>query len=628
MSGLAGFVSLDGEPASQERLDRMVAAAAYFRPDDIGSWRNGPAAFLHAKLATTPEAVAEKQPLTRGNITLCFDGRLDNREELLREFQSKAAIDAQSPDSELVLAAYNGRGDDLLQLLVGDYSLVLWIHSEQKLLCARSVLGYRPFLWHCSGKQFTFASQPKVLMASGDIPRRINEPIIAEILALRFTSPAETMWQGVYRLPPGSALVVHRGQPRLWRWYGDQFPEFDGAPEKVCIDRFLKLFDQSLGACLRSSGPVAAHLSGGLDSSSITCRAVELYRAGRVPRLVQPVSAVFPGETHDESVYSQAAEAHINVATQPVHSRPYDWDAARAWSAQTLHLPLRPNTAGVVIAVCEKLQADGTRVLLTGEGGDDWLSGSQAHWSDLLRQGRLVQLACEGLADQPERPRWRALFATARRSVGPWISARKRAALLWPHLRLDEAIPDWISPEWARRVGLQDRSLQIERGSRLPTFSQQQRSARYYMARTYINQENVLAFAGTRHIELRHPLHDRRLTEYLMSLPGELFRHAGQKKHLLREAMKGILPEVIRTRQTKARFFSPILAALDLVRSETDVRELICVREGWLDGKKIWQQIEAARATKPGEISPSSGNIGPAWLAMSMETWLRHAEGL
>src|SRR5262249_24137709 len=147
---------------------------------------------------------------------------------------------------------------------------------------------------------------------------------------------------------------------------------------------------------LRSSTPVAAHLSGGLDSSSIVCRATQLRRMGAIEAALRPISARFPGEPHDETEWSRAVEEHLGIQTTVVAASPYDSDRPAEGCGRTMPLPLRANVLGTVVACCERLRSDGVRVLLTGDGGDEWLSGSRAHWPDLLRRGRVRQLIGEG----------------------------------------------------------------------------------------------------------------------------------------------------------------------------------------------------------------------------------------
>lgn len=629
MSALGGFVHVGGGRAEEEPLDRMAAALSDYGPDGVTVWRGDAVGMVWAKLCTTPEGRKEQQPLADGQaqLTLCFDGRIDNRAELLAKLRSTSEeLPGTASDSAVVLAILRVEGDDGVKCLIGDFTLACWDARRRRLFCARSPLGMRPFHWHWDGRTFAFATDPRAVLTLPWISRRINEPLIGEFLALRFTSPTETLWEGVHRLGGGWALAVEEGAPRTWRWQSGPFPEVGLDSDEAYAEQFRVLFDQSLQTCMRASGPVASQLSGGLDSSSVVCRATELLRQGILGAPLQPISAVFPGQPHDEGKWIEAIEGRSGLATTRVHAVPYDWNWAEDWSARTLHLPLRPNTAGTVIAVTQELRRMGVRVLLTGEGGDDWFSGSLAHWPDLVLRGHWLQLLRE--AASSDRPRWRTALMGINRGVGPLLSRTRRRDLANPHLQLG-ALPNWIRPEWARRISLSDRVPGPMPMAHLRGFAQSQRALRYDFVRQYINGENALAFAATQQIEMRHPFHDRRLTEFAMGLPGyQLSRH-GRRKYILREAMRGTLPELVRTRQSKAVFITPLVDAVVERLRTRPWAELIPVREGWVDAGALENIVSVYRAWQvEGGTGPvPRSHFGAVWNVISVDMWLRAAAG-
>jgi asparagine synthase (glutamine-hydrolysing) len=632
MSGLAGLVVLDGHPVARDTLDRMARATPYRPTDGIHIWHNDQAGLIHFSYATTPEALQAIQPLrdAHSGDVICFDGRLDNRRELFHRLRQDAVLDDTAADCVLVLALFNLYGTDCLQYLIGDYALAIWQPEARRLFCARSPLGWRPFQWYCDEHIFAFASEIKTLIDGLKIVRRLNEAALGEFLAMHFTTSTETFWRDVYRLAPGGALLVENGRLRSWHWHTGPFLDVSDLSQEAQIDRFRTLFDQAIAACVRSSTTVASHLSGGLDSSSIVCRAIELYRTGAIDTLIRPISARFPEEPHDESEWSSAVEDHLGIEAMHVIPERYNWDWARSWCAETFHLPLRPNVLGPIIATCQRLQAEGIRVLLTGEGGDDWMNGSLAHWPDLLRQARLRQLWHEGMHRGGQRSFVRNLLGVIRHSAVPWLSRHSRRQLLRPHFDCSYAVPEWIRPEWARHIGLADRWQSLMPSVRFKNFAQQQRYARYDLARHYINFDNVLAFAASRGVELRHPLHDLRLTTFFMGVSGEMLQRNGQRKYLLRAALRGTLPEKVRTRQTKANFTAPIVEAMSRMFAEQDVDQLLCVQMGWMDGHRLAQYIAASRAWF--EIRRTTAvpqiPLGAVWSALAADLWLRHAFGL
>jgi len=267
MSGIGGFIMLDGSPARTEWIHAMAGSLVRFGQDGVNHWSSGPAALLHGKLATTPEELSEKQPLVdaAAQLVLSLDGRLDNRAELFSWLKAREPLSETASDAEVLLALFKIEGDECLQRLAGDFSFALWDSRKRRLFCARSVMGWRSFHWHCDGRIFAFGTDAGVLLAIPTIQRRFNEPVIGEILAQRFTHPTETLWRDVFRLRAGWALAVQNGPPRVWRWQSGPFPEQEMKSDQDYAVRFRELFDQSLIACARSSTPVAAQVSGGLD---------------------------------------------------------------------------------------------------------------------------------------------------------------------------------------------------------------------------------------------------------------------------------------------------------------------------------------------------------------------------
>jgi asparagine synthase (glutamine-hydrolysing) len=629
MGGLAGLVSLHGQPVSRQSLDGLIAAGRHLGPDGVGCWASGPAGLVAFKMVTVPEASGEAQPLvdTSRQLVLCFDGRLDNRDELCRLVASEDQPRQGASDSALVLALFRRYGTPCVERLVGDYSLALWDGRQRELFCARSPLGFRPFYWWCDDTTFAFATEVKQLLVGCRLTRRVNDAMLGEVLACRYQSPTDTLWGGLFRLPPGSALQVRGGPPHVWSWYTGPFALPTTRTEADYVEHFLALFDQGLQACLRSSTPVAIQLSGGVDSSSVVCRAAALHRAGTVSQKVQPLSAIFPGEPQDESAWIDQVAAHTGLVPERQVPPPYDWEWARAWTAETLHLPPRPN-ATVSLALLAGLRARGMRVVLTGEGGDDWLRGEQERWWNRLQPARLVRRVQQEWAAGPAR--WLMLGELLQGRIGPWVRW-KPWATPWPRSDHGRAgIPPWLRPEWVRQIGLDERvNASLPQPLRLaPAVAHRYR--RFGWPASPILWENLECALARLHVESRHPFHDRRLAEFLLGVPQTLLRREGRTKHLLREAMRGTVPEAIRLRTTKAKFDRLFVQALDAVLSPERVRRLACVRQGWVDDAVLRESWATARSDPLLGLYPRSYAmpLTAVWNAVAVDLWLTQAGGV
>ena len=515
----------------------------------------------------------------------------------------------------------------MVKALAGDFAVAIWQPRERRLFLARSALGWRPLLWCFDGATFGFATEPRALVVGLGLERRLNEGAIGEYLAARFVSQTETFWHGIQRLPQGSALALEEGRVRQWHWHDGPFEDLSGLSEADHVALFRELFDQALIACTRGSTAVSAQLSGGLDSSSVVCRATELHRAGRIERQIGAISARFPGQSYDESVYSGAVEAHLGITAKVVGPVPFDAAAARSWCAESLQLPLRPNVLDTSVAALRVIEAEGGRVMLTGEGGDDWMDGSLAHWPDMVRRGRWVGVLREGLRQWPGEPLHVRLRRTVYHSGMPLVNRRYRDRLLRPNIDFAVAAPPWIRPDWAARIGLTDRWRDDALPLDLPGFAQRQRYGVFRHARRHVNVDAYLAYAESHGVEIRHPLHDLRLTHFFMGAAGGVLRRNGLKKHLLREAMRGTLPEMVRNRTDKAHFMVSMVDAATALFRERPPREMLVARMGWVDGDRLSAYHAVfQRWRESGSTGPAPHETwGPVWFALAMDMWLEHA---
>lgn len=631
MSGIGGIVFADGRPVGQEMLDAMVRATPLLGIDGTSTWRDGPAGLVRFALATTPEAVGEVQPYAdpRSGRAIALDGRIDNRAEMLGLLGADAPA-ANAPDCVIVLAVQGKLGDDFVQRMTGDYGLAIWDPAKRRLFCARSPIGWRPFLWTYDGNRFGLATEPATLVRGLDMPREINLGAVGEHLSNRFVTHTESLWKGVNRLPPGHALAFENGSVRMWRWHEGPFEDLSRLSEAEHVERLRALIDEGLIATNRSNLAVTAQLSGGLDSSTVVCRTHDLVGQGRIASMVGTVSARYPGEICDEGEWIAAVEERCGIETATVYGAPFDRDAAAQWSRDSLHFPLRPNTAGTTVAVANWVHAQGRRVVLTGEGGDDWMNGGRSHWPDLLMQGRLLALFREGMTAEPGRGFARGMKSILADGLGPLVSPMRRGRALHPHLDFQPNAPPWISPDFAREAGLADRWAAAQLPPKLARFTQMQRYVVYALARRHVNADNVLSYIASKGVELRHPLHHMPLTRFFMGAGGQVLRKNNIKKHVLREAMRGTLPELVRTRLSKANISAPIIDGAAVSMAERPIRELHCVRLGWVDAEKL-EGYQAAHEKWRRE--GDAGNVpdlpyAPVWNAIAIDMWLENAVGI
>ncbi len=614
---IAGVFHWSDQTVDPSQLERMLDAGSWHGPDGRGLWIGQQALLGFLRFYTTPEATNCSQPVCRDDRwVLCLDGHLSNRHDLFSRLKLK---DAGMADAELAYWAFLQWGRETPQFLVGDFTLVVWDRLERQLFCAQSPVGFRPLFYYYRNGQLAIGREISQLLTLPFVPKRINQGAAAEMCAARFLSQTETLLEGVMRVPPGGTLVVGSDGPQVGRWHRGPFAPAELPNEQAYIERFRELFDQSLVANCRSVGPVGAHLSGGLDSSSVVCRLHRLHASGQVAHLPTAVSAVFPGTATDESSWIAGASNTYRIQSELVLPRTYDWDEMTEWCTRTGQLPLRPN--GYSLANLNRTLAQkGIRVVLTGEGGDDWLTGNFNHWLDLTRQLKLGQILREWLqlpSNFPERT-VRALVAN---TLGLLLRPSRQRDRLAPHLRFARTVPPWITPDWADKVDLAQRAADIHVTEGMIGFAPKTRTHPFALARRHINMENVVSYSVAQGVEIRHPYHDRRLAEWIVNLPGGVLFKGGLKKRLLRVAMQDTLPPAIGERRCKTPFDSVFFAAMRPVVSEAKIRDLIPVREGWLDGDYLWKQwLLEERLHEEGKPHDALVII---WFGLALDLWIR-----
>src|SRR6185437_9104340 len=231
MAGIAGIYCADGRAVAISELQRMSAAVEYRGPDGITFWNGGlpyapnSVAFAHLQFCTTPESLEERQPLVApgGDVCLVWNGRVDNREELLAEIAAKGVSPVDQTDPGLALAAYFLWGADCVQHIVGDFALAIWDGRQRRLWCARDYVGVRPFYYFWDGKTFLFGPEIRALLAHPLVSLKINEGMVGEYLANAITSRDETLYADIRRLPSGSTLTIDGpGGLRVASWWNPE----------------------------------------------------------------------------------------------------------------------------------------------------------------------------------------------------------------------------------------------------------------------------------------------------------------------------------------------------------------------------------------------------------------------
>src|SRR6266851_2539724 len=396
MSALGGIYYFDNRPADQDFLINLGERLRSHGPDGGSEVASGSVGVVYRAFHTNRESRLEKQPLVspEGHI-LAWDGRLDNREEMISLLHHELTGDRT--DVAIALAAYHKLGIDFLPRLIGDFALSLWDPYTQTLLLGRDAVGPRPLYYHGNVDRIIWSSELMPLLDLAGIELEVNDEYIAEYLT-RGPAPELTPYRDIYAVHPGHTVIAQGGHFKVQRFWGlNPNHEIRYKTDGEYEEHFRHLFREAVRCRLRVEGPVWGNLSGGLDSSAIICMADEIIEAGeaQVSRL-ETVSYVYDEATSsDERKFIQAVEEkrrrvgcylwdedHPTLASFPDESR--------------LSFPdFQDCFVDRLKAMCEAMRGDGARVLLTGHGGDEMLCSNPSpapELGDLLVQRRLLHL--------------------------------------------------------------------------------------------------------------------------------------------------------------------------------------------------------------------------------------------
>ncbi len=426
MGGFAVIYNLDGSPADREIFERMLAAIAHRGPDGCGRWVEGPLAMGYQMFHTTPEAVREAQPLADpdGRYHIVFDGRVDNRVELAAAIRAKGVALRDDTDAEIALRAYECFGEDAPRRIVGDFALVIWNGSKRELFCARDPIGIRPFHYYCDGRTFIAATELQQIFADPSVSNAPDEGVVGEYLAGTLKGREYTLFRDIRRLPAAHQMTVGvNGVSKRPYFALDWRKELRYRDDAEYAEHFHEIFGEAVRCRMRAIGGLGAHLSGGLDSTSVVGMASWLRRRGKVADApFETFSLLFDHPDLDERSYIFETVEMLGLIANYPEPVPVDLPMCVETVRRFRDFTEYPN-GGMWNRVWPMARAKGIRVLLSGTGSDEWMSGSPHVYADLSRAGH-----------------WRkALAAGTRRFESPAQRTRSRrrrtsfcATRLWP----------------------------------------------------------------------------------------------------------------------------------------------------------------------------------------------------
>lgn len=586
-----------GEPLGRTEVFSYIARLSRGLQDSLHTVVEGP----FAAIAVQRQAGGRPWLARWRQLVGVGDVRLDNAHEIA-ELAGLSRRDVDG-DLQLVLAAFDRVGEACIRPLLGDFAFAIWDARAQKLLAARDAFGVKPLFGTSTSELVLYSSEIGPLRTQDSF----DPEFVEAYLGGRGVAADKTIWSGIGSVPPAT-LVRHRGTVRTTDryWSPEEFPPAADGDEKVNCLLFRHLLERGVRTRLEDAGDVWAHLSGGLDSSAVVALAQLAPRQGG--RLAGTVTIVDSLGEGDERRYSDAVAQRFGLRNEQVRDF-WPWqDDGEPPPRTDQPTPMYPFYARDR-RMLDIVRGEGGRVLLSGLGSDHYLHGSLDYITDLAAAGR-VGLALREVTNWSVATRQSFWRIGRQYLIDPFMGGRPLAG--------EQALAaPWAGPVLGRRRshGLPPRT----RGGRFAGgVAEAIRALPRWMER----------FGGS--VEMRYPFLYRPLVELSLQLPPTQRVRPFERKWILRQAMRDLLPEHVRTRTSKGGIDGRILWALQHERQRLDglLRDPVLAQLGFIDAGRLRQAVEDARRGVPvNNVQLFSTLSLETWLAVQRGAWKSRSEG-
>lgn len=386
MCGIAGIVYPDrSRPRGVSTMRQMLALLRHRGPDDAGIYCDDQATLGHVRLSIV-DLGGGRQPIASedGTLWIVFNGEIFNYLELRPLLVARGHRLRTQTDTEVALHLYEEFGPDCLAQLNGQFAFAIWNARRRELFLARDRVGIRPLFYTVNGRRLLFASEIKALLAVPGVRAEIDPLVLAQIFTYWSPLSPHSIFRDIWQLPPGHFAVARGGELEIRPYWQLSFPAQGQQPARDAADYLEEFHDLLVDAIrlrLRADVPVGAYLSGGLDSSTITAM-IRAYTGNRLSTF----SIAFADAAFDESPHQQRMARFLGTDHQVTTVTHADIGAAFPeviWHTETPVL----RTAPVPMFYLSRLvQRHGYKVVLTGEGADEFLAGYNIFKEALVRR--------------------------------------------------------------------------------------------------------------------------------------------------------------------------------------------------------------------------------------------------
>jgi len=544
-----------------------------------------------------------------GQLWITYNGEIYNYVELRAELESGGCEFNTRTDTEVILRAYQRWGADCVNHFHGMWSFAIYDRLERYVFCSRDRFGIKPFYYFLTPSLFLFGSEIKQILEYPDVPRAINETVASQFLAQGTHDHSdETFFSGIRQLPAGHSLHLLLSESdfsirleKYWELPLHEPGDKEAHREQEYIEKFRDLFRRSIRRHLRSDVPVGSCLSGGLDSSSI----VAVASAENDRRPIHSFSSCFENDSLDERPYIHEIVSSAYVVPHLVFP-----NAESFWKDLNCLLwhqdePVSSSSVYAQWSVMRAARQARIPVLLDGQGGDEILCGYRKFY--VFHLWHMLKRADPRVV--PEAVAW--LGGAGGRNWS-WKHAKRYV----PHSRNVQRsmVERTCDADFLERT-TQFPAVPIGPGQSLR--KRQKADLMRYSLPALLRYEDRNSMAHS--IESRVPMLDHDLATFAVNCAPNLKLRDGCTKWILREALKGVLPDRVRLRKRKLGFETPQrewLAADSSGMIESTLAHQALAAGRILSQTKIRTEFRRFRDSQPGALSEME-----LFRVLSLELW-------
>ena len=567
MCGINGiaFSSRSGQLVSRPVLEAMRDVITHRGPDEDGIFIDGNVGLGHRRLSIV-DVASGHQPMTNEDASLhiTYNGEIYNHADYRESLEAKGHVYQTHCDTETILHLYEEHGASCVDYLRGMFAFAIWDQRKQELFIARDRLGVKPLYYlHRDDGSLFFGSEIKTLLEAGALRPEINYAVLSDYLANHASSGEETLFRGVKRLLPGHLLTWRDGEVTIRRYWDVEFSK-DGADtrdDQTYIQQWSDLFRESVRLRLMADVPLGMFLSGGIDSSAIAA-----VMSTMVSEPIKTFSVAFVEREANELEYARLVAEAYKTNHHEIVVTPKQFFEALPRLVWHEDEPLA-HPSSVALYFVSHLASQHVKVVLTGEGSDELLAGYGRYRRTLwnLSMGRRYNKLTPSFARDVLRNQIENTLPTG----------RLRQKLMRTFLVLSPELESIYFDNFAVFPStMQQHMFTRETRNRMheidPYVELRRVLARvkgmslldgllYADIKTYLHEllmkQDQMSMATS--IESRVPFLDQKLVEFTARMPDTMKLRGQTTKYVLRESMKGVLPEKILTR-SKMGFPVPI----------------------------------------------------------------------